>query len=159
MTVRQLRSDDLERTFPPAELALGVEWLVRQQRGEMYIAVAELDGELIGRNCLELNHAGNSALAYLFAGTTRPQWRSHGIGRRVLAHIEDVAQASGVRAIRTVVEKTNHRSRAWLERQGYRQVGEGRERWTEGDGRFVEVECWKLEHALTNDGRGASGRG
>ena len=129
-------------------MALGREWLARQERGDMYIAVAEVNGALVGRNCLDFNKAGDPKDGYLFAGTVLREWRSKGIGSRLVAHLEQVAISRGFKSIRTATAKTNSRALSWLERQGYHRVGEGLVRWKDADGRDVEVDCWKLKRSL-----------
>jgi hypothetical protein len=53
VVIRSLRAEDVERFFEQAELATGAEWLARQERGELYVAVAEVDGQPVGHRCLD----------------------------------------------------------------------------------------------------------
>ena len=103
VVVRQLRPDDLERFFPPRELPLAEKWLAMQERGEIYIAVAEVDGASVGRRCLNLQEYAAIGVVYGFAASVLPQWRSRGVGAMLDAHSEAVALAKGFRAIRCSV--------------------------------------------------------
>jgi ribosomal protein S18 acetylase RimI-like enzyme len=145
VVVRQLRPDDIVRFFPPKELSLAEKWLARQVRGEIYIAVAEVDGVPVGRRCLDLERYRAAGAVYGFAASVLPQWRSRGIGAVIDAHCQAVALAKGFRAIRCSGDKTNLRARSWHERLGYRIVGDRIEHWVEGDGREVTADCWDFE--------------
>jgi len=148
VVVRQLRPDDLERFFPPIELALAKKWLAMQGRGELYIAVAEVDGAPAGRRCLNVEQYAAIGAGYCFAASVLPQWRSRGIGALIDAHLAAVASKKGLRALHCVVEKSNPRARSWHERLGYRVTGERVVHWVEGDGREVTADCWELERRL-----------
>jgi hypothetical protein len=51
--IRALRLPDLELIFSSETRPFGREWLERQMRGEVYVAVAEFDGIPVGRVTLE----------------------------------------------------------------------------------------------------------
>jgi ribosomal protein S18 acetylase RimI-like enzyme len=89
------------------------------------------------------SHAG-----YCFAAVVRREWRSQGIGTRIDEHVESVARARGLRALRCKIDKKNTRSISWHERLGYKRIGESVVRWTTVDGRELEVDCWKFERSL-----------
>jgi ribosomal protein S18 acetylase RimI-like enzyme len=146
--VRQLRRDDLERLFPPFELGLAEKWLAMQERGEIYVAVAEVDGAPVGRRCLQLQHLAASGVVYGFAASVLVEWRARGIGTLIDAHSEAIALAKGFRAMRCSVAKSNVRGQAWHERLGYRIIGERIVHWVEGDGREVTQDCWDFERPL-----------
>ena len=145
---RPLRADDVERCFPTSGRAIAEDWLARQARGDLYVAVAEIDGVPVGRRCLDFTYYPHIHVGYCFAASVRPEWRSRGIGAMLEKHTEEVARARGVRAFRCVVAKHNRRSRAWHERLGYRELGDTVARWTELDGREVEHDCWIFEREL-----------
>src|SRR5689334_23262671 len=77
---RRLRRDDVAQCFPAAGRAIAEEWLARQDRGELTIAVAEVDGLPVGRRCLDFTCYPQLHVGYCFAATVRPEWRSRGIG-------------------------------------------------------------------------------
>jgi ribosomal protein S18 acetylase RimI-like enzyme len=99
---------------------LAEKWLARQGHGELYIAVAEIDGAPAGRRCLNVEHYAAIGAGYCFAASVLPQWRSRGIGAIIDAHLAAVALKKGLRVLRCVVEKSNPRARSWHERLGYR---------------------------------------
>jgi ribosomal protein S18 acetylase RimI-like enzyme len=148
IVIRPLQAEDLERLFEPIERASGAQWLARQERGELYVAVAEIDGVPVGRRCLDFTCWPGARIAHVFAASVRSEWQSRGIGSLVDDHLGQVALARGFDAIRCVTAKSNSGSVRWHERLGYRRIGEGLVQWTEADGREVEVDCWKYERPL-----------
>lgn len=146
--IRRLTADDLDRLFDPAERVLGEQWLAQQERGEMYVAVAEVNGAPVGRRCLNFTWSKYKGVGYCFAAAVRPEWQSQGIGTRIDEHCESVARTRGLRALRCAVDKENTRSSAWHERCGYKRIGESVVRWTDLDGREVELDCWKFERSF-----------
>jgi GNAT superfamily N-acetyltransferase len=148
VTVRQLRAADVDLLFAPVGRGLAAKWLRRQERGEIYVAVAEVEGEPVGRRCLDLSSFADRGEGELFAAVVRPEWRSRGVATAIQAHLDEVARRKGLRVLRSVVVKGNERARRWHERIGDRLVGERLVRWTEPDGRKVEEDCWDFEREL-----------
>jgi GNAT superfamily N-acetyltransferase len=149
LVIRPLRPEDVKGAiFRPDEDTLAAGWLEKQERGELYVAVAELDGAAIGRRCLDFTYYGDEGIGYGFAAVVLDEWRSHGVGSMIDRHLEQVARARGMHALRSVADKTNERAVRWHERQGDRRTGERIARWTEPDGREVEVDCWTFERKL-----------
>ena len=148
IVIRRLTADDLDRLFDPAERVLGEQWLAQQERGELYVAVAEVNGALVGRRCLNFTWYQHKGAGYCFAAAVRPEWQSQGIGARINEHLESVARTRGLRALRCVASKKNTRAIAWHERCGYKRIGESVVRWTGVDGREVELDCWKFERSI-----------
>jgi ribosomal protein S18 acetylase RimI-like enzyme len=148
IVIRRLQVDDLATCFTPQTRALGAEWLARQEREELYVAVAEVDGAPVGHRCLDFTYNPETGAAYCFAANVWPEWRSRGIGSSLDEHFAEVARAKGFRALRCVVAKHNTRARSWHERLGYHCIGDGEVRWTEPDGRAVAVDCWHFERPL-----------
>lgn len=149
LAIRKLRAEDLPRFFNPEDLALGEKWLGLQERGEMYVAVAEIDGVAVGRSCLLYNYAGDPPGAYAFASSVSAEWRSRGIGSALVAHNERVALSRGMYHLSSHTGKNNPRAAAWRERMGYRRVREEIIQWEEPDGRHVESLCWRFERTFT----------
>jgi ribosomal protein S18 acetylase RimI-like enzyme len=135
--------------FDPGERALTAEWLAKQERGELYVAVAELDGVRVGRRCLDFTSFGDEGIGYFLAASVLLEWRSRGIGSMIDRHLEQVARARGLHTLRAVVPKSNERAAGWHERLGDRCTGEGVVGWTDLDGREVEVDCWTFERQLS----------
>jgi ribosomal protein S18 acetylase RimI-like enzyme len=148
VVIRRLTADDLDRLFDPAERVLGEQWLAQQERGELYVAVAEVNGAPVGRMCLNFTWYQHIGAGYCFAVVVRKELRSQGIGARINEHLESVARTRGLRALRCAAGKKNTRSIAWHERCGYKRIGESVVRWTDVDGREVEVDCWKFERCI-----------
>jgi ribosomal protein S18 acetylase RimI-like enzyme len=149
LAIRKLRTDDLPRFFYPADLTLGERWLGQQECGEMYVAVAEVDGVAVGRSCILYNYNGDPPNAYAFAASVSPEWHSRGIGSALVDHSERVARSRGMYNISEHTAKSNPRAAAWWEQMGYRRVGEETIHWKEVDGRNVESLCWKFERTFT----------
>ena len=114
----------------------------------MSVAVAEIDGEAVGRSCLMYNYLGDPPNAYSFASSVSPQWRSRGIGSALIAYLEHEARSRGMYYISAHTAKTNPRAASWRERMGYRRVGEETIHWTEADGRRIESLSWKFERSF-----------
>jgi GNAT superfamily N-acetyltransferase len=148
LIIRNLRPDDLPKFFQPIERALGERWLADQEAGKMYVAVAEIDGEAVGRGCLLYHHASDPPGAYMFASTVRREWRSRGIGTALIAHNEQVARSQGLYHIYSRTGTNNPRAASWRESMGYRRAGEEHVRWEEFDGRQVEAHVWRFERTL-----------
>jgi GNAT superfamily N-acetyltransferase len=144
--IRPLCAEDVERLFGPRERALGAEWLAKQECGELYVAVAELDGAPIGRRCLEF--FPDEGVAWGFGAAVLPEWRSQGIGSMIDRHLEQIARARGLHTLRSAAAKSNEAAVRWHERQGDRQTGESIVRWTDPEGREVEADCWMFERQL-----------
>lgn len=157
VTVRQLRPADVDLLFAPVGRGLAAKWLRRQERGEIYVAVAEVEGEPVGRRCLDFTSFAKDGAGEVFAAVVRPEWRSRGVATAIQAHLDDVARRKGLRVLRSVVVKGNERARRWHERIGDRLIGERLVRWTEPDGRKVEEDCWDFERELgPSSGKGAT---
>ena len=148
LVMRPLRAEDVEEFFEPGERPLATEWLAKQERGELYVGVAELDGVPIGLRCLDLVAFADERIGYGFGASVRSEWRSRGIGSMIDRHLEEVARARGLHALRSVAAKHNEGAVRWHERQGDRRTGEKVIGWTEPDGREVEVDCWTFEREL-----------
>jgi len=148
LAFRPLRAEDAERLFRPGQEALVQEWLTRQEGGGLYVAVAELDGVPVGRRCLDFTYYAGQGIAYCFAASVQPEWRSRGIGSMLDRHLAEVAHARGCHTLRCVAAKHNDGAVRWHERIGDRRTGECVASWTEPDGREKKVECWRYERPL-----------
>lgn len=139
-----MEAGDLARLFETPYRELGQEWLGRQDRGELYVAVAEVGGVPAGRRCLDFASLARAGAVYCFAATVLPHWRSRGIGALIDRHCQAIARARGFHAIQTAVSKSNVRGIAWHKRLGYHRIAERVVRWQEPDGQH-ESDCWVLE--------------
>lgn len=148
LTIRPLHRRDLDRLFNAKSRQFGEDWLERQEGGEVYIAVAELDGAPVARVGLDfISHVSEGA-AHLWSAHVEPDFQSRGIGTTLVRHLERVARARGFDLIRLEVGKDNRRAQQLYERLGYAVCGEeiGRWRYRDGD-RIVEVveDCWTMK--------------
>lgn len=147
--IRPLHPADLDVLFPAGpERALAVTWLVRQERGELYVAVAEVDGVPVARSCLDFTFYAAERIGFLFGSGVKQEWRRRGIASTINHHLEHVALERGFGRFRSVAAKHNVGAVRWHERRGDRLIGEGPVRWTEPDGTAKEVDCWEFEREL-----------
>jgi L-amino acid N-acyltransferase YncA len=114
------------------------EWLAA--RGPRHpVFVAEVDGMVVGWASLNVfnprpayRHVADVSV-YVERGG-----RGHGVGRRLLAHLADVARTLGYHKLVLAAFPFNHAGMALYERLGFRTVGTYREQG-ELDGRWVDV--------------------
>jgi ribosomal protein S18 acetylase RimI-like enzyme len=151
VTIRGLEERDLELIFAPWMRAAGADWLAEHRRGVYYVAVAEVDGTPVGRVGLNYEGTGMADTPFLWAAHVEPEWQGRGIGTILMGHLEDVARARGMRAIRLFVAKDNPRAAALYERLGYAKCGEAVDRYSYEDGGetvHVADPCWVMEKLL-----------
>ena len=149
VVIRKLRAGDIARFFDPGDRPLGEKWLGLQERDEMYVAVAEIDGAAIGRSSLLYNFKGDPPNAYSFASSVSAEWRSHGIGSALVRHLEGVARSRGMYLVVAHAAHDNPRSALWREQMGYRRMREETIQWDEPDGRHIEMVSWRFERTFT----------
>lgn len=153
LLIRPLCRCDLDRLFDPRFRQLGEEWLARQASGDVYVAVAELDGTQVARVGLDfVSHIQHGA-AHLWAAHVEPGFQSRGIGTTLVLHLERVASTRCFQLIRLEVGKDNARARRLYERLGYGVCGEETSRWSycEGGQTFEVVEeCWTMEKHIAS---------
>lgn len=152
VSIRRLGERDLEHLFDQRTRHLGEEWLRRQLRSEVYIAVAEVNGIPVARIGLDFARRAEERIAYLRSAHVEPEWQSRGIGTLLIRHLEQLAAARDFEAVRLGVAKENTRALALYERHGYAVIGEEVERWSYRDGdRTVEVveDCRTMEKRLS----------
>ena len=147
VSFRPLRAEDIEELFLPGEWDIAREWLARQERDELYVAVAEVDGEALGRRCIDFTCSAEVGAAYCFAASVMEDQRSRGIGTALDRHFGEVALARGFHTLQCVSVKSNLRALAWHERLGYHRTGEELIRWQEPGGER-EFDCWLMERPL-----------
>ena len=151
VTIRLLEERDLDLLFAPWLRSAGADWLEGQRRGIYYIAVAEVDGVPVGRVGLNYQGTGLADTPFLWAAHVEPEWQGRGIGTTLMHHLEEVARARGLRAIRLFVAKDNPRALALYSRLGYVTYDEAFDRYSyERDGETVQVAdpCWAMEKRL-----------
>src|SRR5207248_9735673 len=119
VSIRTLRPSDLDQLFDARFRQLGAEWLERQARGEVYIAVAELGGRPVARVGLDcVSHARHGA-ARLWSAHVEPGFQSRGIGASLCLHLEGIARTHGLHVNRLDVGYDNQRARRLYQLLGY----------------------------------------
>ena len=101
----------------PAESNHGLS-LAALQADDVRLVVAELDGRLVGCAALRLD-AAYGEVKRMFV---LPEARGAGIGRTLLAHLEDLALAYGLRCIRLETGVVQPEALGLYEASGYLQI-------------------------------------
>ncbi|HYD31296.1 MAG TPA: GNAT family N-acetyltransferase/peptidase C39 family protein [Azospirillaceae bacterium] len=86
------------------------------------VCLVEAHGKLIAGYALVLFNSGTS-LARLYSFAVDPDWRAHGVGRRLLAAAEAAAQEQGCAYLRLEVRRDNLSAIALYKKTGYREFG------------------------------------
>lgn len=122
----------------------GLPWTWRASRvlrailsPETNVAVARVDGELIGFGIMEYLETD----AYLALFAVRAARQRQGIGRLLLGWLEDSARAAGAERIRVEARRDNVPARSFYNELGYHEMAIRRGRYSDGvDG--VVLEKW-----------------
>lgn len=152
LSLRGLKAADLDLVFEHPYRVLGREWLSRHERGEVYIAVACLEGVPVARSGLDFVRIRHPQSAYLWAAQVAPPFQSRGIGSALFHHLEDVARTRGLEQVYLAVAKTNFRAQSLYEHLGYRVYDQQVLTWSylDDEGRPVDVaeDSWLLIKSL-----------
>ncbi len=97
----------------------------RHQAGLSVLWVAELNGIMIGQVFIQLicdrpELANGEDRAYLYSFRVRPEYRSMGIGARMMEAVEDDLRERGFQWTTLNVARENRRAQRLYLRQGYR---------------------------------------
>ena len=130
----------------------------RFQRGLSVLWVAELpDSRVIGQVFIQLicdrpELADGTNRAYLYSFRVRPEYRSAGLGTRIMQVIFDDLRRRGFRSLTLNVAKDNPRARKLYERNHFRIVDHEPGHWTyqdeKGAWQTVEEPAWRMERHL-----------
>jgi putative acetyltransferase len=82
--------------------------------------VARLEGRAVGCGALVLGSDGKGEIKRMFVN---PETRGHGIGRAILAAIEDSARGEGVELLQLETGTSNREALELYRRCGYRERG------------------------------------
>ena len=151
MRIRTLEEADREVLFGPRIRWVVDEWLARQSRGEVHVAVAEVDDVPVARVGLDFTASDEPGVVVLWAAHVDPEWQGRGIGTALMRHLEEVAATRGSSVVELLVGEENRRAQALYERLGYVVCGSGVSRWVERDGARVEQfeeACWRMRKRL-----------
>jgi GNAT superfamily N-acetyltransferase len=120
ITVRDARDDDAEALaallaelgYPVAAGEVPARVARFQSRGNGRVLIAEVEGQIAAFAALELTFPIHHAapVAHLSAFAVAARARRQGIGRALLAHVQDAAHAAG--CLRLVVTSADHRADA-----------------------------------------------
>jgi ribosomal protein S18 acetylase RimI-like enzyme len=149
--IRPLEASDRDVLFGPRLRWVAGEWLARQRRGDVHVAVADLDGAPVGRIGLDFTASGERGVAVVWAAFVREERRDRGIGSALMRHLEAVARERGCSHVELLVARDNDAAKRLYERLEYEVCGEGVNRWVERDGaRTEEFEeaCWRMRKRL-----------
>jgi len=107
----------VEAGLEPCWTAGRIERHVRH--ADSVVLVARAAGSIAG--CAIMQFGDDAAHLNLLA--VEPAWRRRGIGRRLLAWLEDTARVAGTFTIRLELRASNEAGRAFYAALGYREVG------------------------------------
>ena len=172
--VRSWASDVMIRTVRRGDLP-GLEWegqyrhfrriyqdaYERARSGRSVLWIAELpDRGIIGQVFIQLvcdrpELADGRERAYLYSFRVRPEFRSQGLGSRMLQTVEDDLRRREFNRITLNVARDNPRARQLYERDGFQVVAPEPGVWSYPDERgiwqTVEEPAWRMEKWLTRD--------
>ncbi len=133
----------------------------RAQRGLSLIWIADLPSRgIIGQVFIQLvcdrfELADGHTRAYLYSFRVRPEYRSSGLGTRIMEIVEEDIRQRGMTYITLNVAKDNPRAQKLYERRGYRRVAHEPGLWSypdeNGVWRSMEEPAWRMEKKLTPD--------
>jgi ribosomal protein S18 acetylase RimI-like enzyme len=160
--IRQMVEDDLPSLEWDGEFThfrrVYADAFNRFQRGLSVLWVADLPGVgIIGQVFIQLicdrpELADGSNRAYLYSFRVRPEYRSAGLGTRIMQVVFDDLRRRGFRSLTLNVAKDNPRARNLYERNHFRIVAHEPGRWTfqdeKGAWQTVEEPAWRMERRL-----------
>jgi GNAT superfamily N-acetyltransferase len=156
VVIRTTREEDLEGLewfgmFTPHRKLIR-EAFERQERGEVVMLVAEVNGFPAAQAWVDLARKAVLSVGYLWAVRVLPAFQGKGIGTRLLAAAEEVVRARGLAAVEIGVEKDNPAARRLYERVGYHVAREEYEEYEyttpEGARMRIPVDQWMMRKAL-----------
>ena len=131
----------------------------RQERGEVVMLLAEVNGFPVAQAWVDLRRRAAAAAGFIWAVRVNPLFRSQGIGSRVLTEAEEVIRASGLQAAELGVEKDNPGARNLYERAGYRVLRSAYEEYeytdAGGERALIPVNQWIMRKPLNREDRRA----
>lgn len=101
--------------------------------------VAYLDGE---RVAAYFGFEVHGPVAHVICNATHPDYRRLGLGGRILREAEPLARAMGARLFLGEVRRSNEAQRRVLQRIGWREVGECRGFFGNGEDAYIVLCCF-----------------
>lgn len=133
----------------------------RMLQGLSLMWVADLPGfGILGQVFIQLNCdrpelADGKTRAYLYSFRIRENYRSQGLGTRMMEVVEDDLRKRGFQYVTLNVAKDNPRAQELYERRGYRQVAHEPGYWSYPDEKgiwhSVEEPAWRMEKCLNEE--------
>lgn len=130
----------------------------RMERGMTLIWVAEWPyGEIAGQLFIQMvcdrpELADGVERAYLYSFRVRPEYRSHGLGSRMMDVVEQDLRDRGFHYVTLNVARDNPRAQHLYIRRGYRVVAPEAGIWSypddKGNWRRMEEPAWRMEKLL-----------
>jgi ribosomal protein S18 acetylase RimI-like enzyme len=163
VNIRQLRKNDLPALEWEGEYThfrqIYTDAYYRSLRGLSVLWVADLRNVgIIGQVFIQLTCdrpelADGRVRAYLYSFRVKPDFRSHGLGKKILDAIEKDLVDRGFKYVTLNVAKDNPRAQELYERNGYHVVAHEPGIWSytdpEGVWHQVEEPAWRMEKQLT----------
>src|ERR1700761_3178305 len=128
MRLREYSSSDLETIFaldevcfePPFRFSARVMQQFAEARNALtVVAEDEATGEIAGFCIAHIERAGNGLRAYIVTLDVAPQYRRHGLARRMMRRIERQAAEAGCSSVELHVSVENDGAIAFYEAEGY----------------------------------------
>lgn len=162
LLIRHVRAEDLPALEWNGEYThfrrLYSEAFRRAQMGLSVLWVADLSGYgIIGQVFVQLKCdrpelCNGIDRAYLYAFRVKEEFRSQGVGARLLATVEDDLRHRGFHFLTLNVARVNERALAFYLRHGFHIVAPEPGRWSylDHEGHVVEVHepAWRMEKSL-----------
>ncbi len=162
VTIRHIRESDLPALEWDGEFThfrrVYTDAYRRHERGLLIMWVADLPGEgIIGQVFIQLNSnrkelADGKRRAYLYSFRIKAEYRSAGLGSRVLEIVEDDLRRKGYSSVTLNVAKDNEGAQRLYERHGYRIVAHEPGVWSypdeKGQWQLVNEPAWRMEKRL-----------
>jgi ribosomal protein S18 acetylase RimI-like enzyme len=160
--IRPLRESDLPALEWNGEFShfrrLYAEAYKRHKRGLSVLWVAELTGKgIIGQVFIQLTCdrpelANGNDRAYLYSFRVQPEYRSSGVGTRMMETVEEDLRERGYRFVTLNVARDNERAQQLYIRRGYRMVAPEPGQWSyqdeKGIWQHVDEPAWRMEKLL-----------
>jgi ribosomal protein S18 acetylase RimI-like enzyme len=129
----------------------------RSKAGQMVLWIAEIPGTgLLGQLFVQLDadylQKDHFRKGYIYGFRIKPEFRSSGVGSRMLKTAENDLFRRGYHFVTLNVAKNNPRALDLYKRLGYYLIGEDPGRWSypdhNGTWHHVEEPAWKMEKSI-----------
>lgn len=104
------------------DLKTAKQWYKNHTRAGLFYLAARVNGELVGGATIEPGPGKASHVAY-FGIYLQREYRSTGIGTRLMRKIIEIAQQKGFEMIKLTVFQTNHQALCLYKKFGFQEIG------------------------------------